>query len=105
MLSLDSEWPNDGVRSISTPDIVHKKPSAYLAEVMFLNKTPGLKEYPYFWRVKEHQNSYSGYIINLEKRLNTCGFKPLHNAIVKHKLSSFDPNTDECIVKEITSST
>jgi hypothetical protein len=102
MLPLNSEWPKDGVKSITT-DIIHKKASAYLAEIMMLNKIPDLKEYPFFWRVKEYQNSYSGYVINLEKRIKTCGFGPIHNAIVKNNLSVFDEHMDECIIKEISS--
>lgn len=101
ILPIDSSWPQDGVTSLSTKEIVHARPEQYLAELILVNRDRQLLEIPRFWRLSKYKDSYLGFVMQIVQRLKYCDFKHIHNVIVKHKLTDFKEGADELIVKEI----
>jgi hypothetical protein len=98
-LPLTADWPEEGVKSVSSP-IYHKKPSQFLAELMMIHRDPVLQNKPFFWR--DCQRSYMGFLVAIDKRLNGgVSFKILHNTIVKYKLTSLNSEADLLIANEI----
>jgi hypothetical protein len=100
-LPLNASWPEEGVQSLSAEEIVHKRPEAYLAELMLVLREPDLLKVHKCWSFGKYKESYVGFIMQLAERLKYCEFKILHNAIVKNKLTSFKDNFDELIIEEI----
>lgn len=101
VLPIDSTWPVDGVNAISTKGIKHTKPAAYLAELIMIQRDPSLAGTDRFWKDKALAKSYSGFVIQISKRLKYCDFKHLHNAIIRNNLTHFNDQADELIAAEI----
>jgi hypothetical protein len=99
-LSINTDWPKEGVKSISS-EIIHQRPEQYLAELVMIHRQPSLMDHHFFWRDMKYKKSYMGFILELKTYLQGCDFKTLHNVIVKNKISSIKDITTELVTKEI----
>jgi hypothetical protein len=87
------------LKSISSP-ISHKKPEAYIAEILTINKYPECAEIPFFWRDKKYQESYRGFLINLSPRIKEVGFDIVYEIIKDKKITTIE-ELDQLIIKQI----
>lgn len=100
-IEIDGSWPKDGVTSLSSSNVIHKRPEQYLAELMLLIKEPNLIDVKKFWTLNKYKENYIGLIVQISQRLKYCDFKVLHNAIVKHSLIDFKERSETLIFEEI----
>ena len=99
-LSLNNDWPKEGVKSI-TSNTIHKRPEAYLAERLMVNREPLLMYSPLFWQQDKYKESFKGFLIRLNQCIKYAGFKPVHKAIVENNLKDLSPKTMDIIKEEI----
>lgn len=100
-LQINSDWPSNGVKSLSNNNI-HKLPAQYLAELIMVNGDSSLLEEGAFWNKNPYKKRYTSLMVHLQRRLKYCDFKYIHNVIVKYKLTTFGTKEiDELITKEI----
>lgn len=99
-VSINDDWPKDGVKSI-TSDVIHKRPEAYLAERLMVNREPLLQFSPRFWQDGKYKESFKGFLIRISQCIKYAGFKPVHKAIVENNLTDVSQKTIEIITEEI----
>lgn len=84
-LPLDSDWPKEGVWSLTTPMCRHKTGAAYLSEIIMIHKHGELP--PQFWQQVQYQKEYQRHVMRLHKVLETEPFSRVHRVVCKFRIS------------------
>lgn len=99
-ISVDEDWPVGGVRSITSPGVVHKTPGAYLTELIMIYRNPD-KVGPFFWNTGELKGTYGHLMVRMNVVLKSnISFKAIHRAIVKHKINTVSNSTKQLFLEE-----
>ena len=101
MSEINSDWPAEGRKSISS-DIIHKRPEQYIAELLMINEDDSLRNIPSFWTKDKYSIRYMNRLLVAQKHINTAGFEPVYRAVQKWKLTDLSkPEVQELIIEEI----
>lgn len=101
MLEINSEWPEKGRKAICC-DVIHNRPQQYIAELLMINENEALKDVPRFWNHVLYEQRYLNRLLEAQKHISAAGFKAVHNAVLKHKLTDLSKSeAKEYVVQEI----